>query len=51
MNTFLQENSEDIFNEVKNSIQKSVGGVIKSVLSGPFGKYPYRKLFLPDDSA
>lgn len=51
MNVFLRENSEDIFKEVKSSMQKAVGGVIKSVLSGPFDKFPYSNLFLPDDRA
>lgn len=51
MNVFLQENSEDIFKEVRRSMEKAVGTVIKKVLSGPFDKYPYSKLFLPDDSA
>lgn len=51
MNVFLQENSEDIFKEVKRSMQKAVGNVIKDVLSGPFDKFPYAKLFLPDDNA
>lgn len=48
MNVFLQENSADIFNEVKRSMEKAVGNVIKSVLNGPFDKFPYEKLFLPD---
>lgn len=47
MNLFLQQNSDDIFREVKVSIENAVAGVVKDVLSGPFGKFPYKDLFLP----
>lgn len=49
MNKFLQENSMDIFNEVKVSIEKAVSDVIKLVLSGPFNKFPYKDIFLADN--
>lgn len=50
MNVFLQQNSMDIFNEVQPSIENAVADIIKLVLAGPFNKYPYKDLFLPDDA-
>lgn len=47
MNMFLKENSDDIFREVKSSIESAVSRVVKMVVSGPFGKFPYQDLFLP----
>lgn len=46
MNLFMQQNSDDIFREVKGSIETAVSDVVKMVLSGPFGKFPYRDLYL-----
>lgn len=46
MNKFLNENSHDIFNEMKSSIVEAIGVVITAVANGPFSKYPYADLFL-----
>lgn len=48
MNTFLQQNSQDIFKEVKNAIENAVADIVKMVVSGPFNKFAYKDLFLPD---
>lgn len=48
MNEFLQQNSQDIFNEVKSSIENAVADIVKMVVSGPFDKFAYKDLFLPD---
>lgn len=47
MNMFLQQNSDEIFQEVKASIEKAVADVCKNILTGPFGKFAYKDLFLP----
>lgn len=47
MNLFLQQNSDDIFREVKKSMENAVADVVKDVVSGPFTKFPYKDLFLP----
>lgn len=49
MNKFLRDNSRDIFYEVKKAIETAVSDVIKRVVNAPFGKFPYRRMFLPDD--
>lgn len=45
MNKFINENSHDIFNELKPSIVEAIGAIITSVANGPFSKYPYSELF------
>lgn len=45
MNKFINENSEDIFNELKPAIVEAMGAVIISVANGPFGKYAYSEVF------
>lgn len=47
MNKFLQENSDEIFREVKKSVEKAIAQVVRGVVVGPFEKFPYRDLFLP----
>lgn len=46
MNKFLNENSHDIFNELKPSIVEAIGVIITAIASGPLNKYPYSDLFL-----
>lgn len=47
MNVFLQQNQEEIFKEVKGSIETAVAEVMKGLLQGPFNKFAYEDLFLP----
>lgn len=47
MNLFLQENQEEIFKEVKGSVENAVADVVKMLLQGPFNKFPYRDIYLP----
>lgn len=47
MNVFLQENQEEIFKEVKGSLENAVAEVVKMLLQGPFNKFPYRDIYLP----
>lgn len=49
MNIFLQENSQDIFEEMKKSIEKAVAEIIKLVLIGPFSRFSYKGIFLPEN--
>lgn len=49
MNKFLRDNSQDIFYEVKRSIESAISDVIKRVVNAPFSKFPYRKMFLSND--
>lgn len=49
MNVFLQENSDEILREVKKSIETAIAEVAKMILQGPFGKFPYQDLFLPEN--
>lgn len=48
MNVFLQENSEEIFKEVKSSIEKAVADVFKMVLTGVFDRFAYEDIWLPE---
>lgn len=41
MNKFINENSHEIFNELKPSIVEGIGAIITSVANGPFSKHPY----------
>lgn len=47
MNLFLQENQEEIFEEVKGSLETAVSEVVKMLLQGPFNKFPYQDIYLP----
>lgn len=47
MNLFLQQNHEEIFKEVKGSIENTVADIVKMLLQGPFNEFPYQDIFLP----
>ncbi|XP_075146373.1 uncharacterized protein LOC142220873 [Haematobia irritans] len=46
MNLFLNENWEDIYRELKPSIESAFGKIFFSVIANVFTKYPYNKYFV-----
>ncbi|XP_059054778.1 protein takeout [Achroia grisella] len=48
MNSFLNENSELVFNELKESYEKSLSSVFQDVTNKIFDKVPMNKIFLED---
>ncbi|KAI8441747.1 hypothetical protein MSG28_005445 [Choristoneura fumiferana] len=48
MNLFLNENSELVFNELKESYEKSLSSVFKNVTNTIFDKVPMNKIFIED---
>ncbi|XP_026313448.1 protein takeout [Hyposmocoma kahamanoa] len=48
MNAFLNENSELVFNELKDSYEKSLSSVFQDVSNKIFDKVPMNKIFLED---
>ncbi|XP_063388886.1 protein takeout [Cydia fagiglandana] len=48
MNLFLNENSELVFNELKESYEKSLSSVFQNVTNTIFDKVPMNKIFLED---
>ncbi|XP_065365345.1 protein takeout-like [Calliphora vicina] len=45
MNLFLNENWQEIYNEVRGSLNKAYGDVFKGIINAVFSKYPYEKYF------
>lgn len=45
MNLFLNENWQEIFNEVRDSLSAAYANVLKDVINEAFSKYPYEKYF------
>ncbi|KAM3957869.1 protein takeout [Aphomia sociella] len=48
MNIFLNENSELVFNELKESYEKSLSSVFQDVTNKIFDKVPMNKIFIED---
>lgn len=46
MNTFLNQNSNDIFSEIKPTFVKDLGLIFKDVMNKVFKRFPYNELFL-----
>ena len=45
MNLFLNENWQEIFNEVHDSLSAAYSNVLKDLINEVFTKYPYEKYF------
>lgn len=46
MNTFLNENSQDILNELKPSITSALEQILEAIINRIFAKVPYKELYL-----
>lgn len=46
MNKILNESSKEVFEEIKPSLTKGLGLIMKELVNGFFDKYPYADYFL-----
>lgn len=46
MNTFLNENSRDILNELKPAITSALEQIFETIINRIFAKVPYKELYL-----
>ncbi len=46
LNSFINENWSDIFNEMKSAINHNFGAVFRTIINKVFEKIPYKDLFI-----
>lgn len=48
MNTFLNDNWVDLFNELKKGVLEAFGSVIVNLINNVYRRVPYEQLFKPE---